>query len=307
MELYHDNRVYFEPTSHSYLLDGDVLLQGVTELMHKHNLGADYSNTPKAKLEQAAAEGTAIHKEIQEYEKGESFFASELIDEYKKLNLKFVEAEYPITDYEIIASAIDCVYEGSAPNKVKLVDIKTTLKYHRRPLEWQLGIYKVYFEKMNPSLEVEECLCLWIDKKARKINAFQHVNPVTEDEVKALLDAERNGEIYIDTNDIPDLGEVLAPEEADELVANAGKIAELENTLKILKEASEQIREKLLEYMVEHNLTEISCPGGVFKLKAAYSTTRVDSKALKSLYPAVYTKVAKESEVKASITYKSLQ
>lgn len=304
MELYHDNRVFFEPTSHSYLLDGDVLLQGVTELMRKHNLGANYAGIPKDKLEQAAAEGTAIHKEIQDYEKGENLFASELVDEYKKLNLKFIEAEYPITDYEQIASAIDCVYEGSTPDSVILVDIKTTQKYHRRPLEWQLGIYKVYFEKLNPNVKVESCYCLWIDKKSRKINGFLPVAPVTEEEVQALLDTERKGEIYIDTNDVPELGEVLTPEEADELVANAGEIAKLENTLKLLKEASEKIKEKLLDYMEENNLSQVACPGGTFTKRAGSTRTSVDSKLLQKQWPAVYAKVLKETKVKASITFK---
>ena len=307
MELHHDNRIFFDATSHSYLLDGETLLMGVTELMRKHNLGADYSGIPESVLKKAAEEGTAIHREIQEFEKGETVFASEFIDEYKKLNLRFVEAEYQVSDYELIASAIDCVYEGSKPNTAILVDYKTTQKFHRRPLEFQLGIYKVLFERVNPDIKVEGCYCLWIDKKARKINDFVAVNPVTEEEVNALLECERNGQIYIDTNNTPDLGEVLAPEEAAILAEHAGKIVELENTLKILKEADEQIRAKLVEYMEANNLSEVACTGGTFKLKAAYSTTRVDAKALKTLFPAVYEKVKTESQVKASLTFKQNQ
>ena len=155
MELHHDDRVFFDPVSHSYTLDGEKLLMGVTELMRKHNLGADYSGIPEATLKKAAEEGTAIHRELQEYEKGEAVFASELVDEYKRLGLKFVEAEYPISNYESVASAIDMVYEGSAPDKAILVDIKTTSEYHRRPLEIQLGIYRTLFECMNPSIKVE--------------------------------------------------------------------------------------------------------------------------------------------------------
>ena len=133
-------RVFFEPTSHSYVLDGETLLMGVTSLMKKHGLSPDYSGIPEATLRKAAEEGTAIHKEIQDYENGISVLASDLISEYKKLGLKFIASEYQVTDYETVASAIDGIYEGSKKKKVKLVDFKTTQKYHRRSLEWQLGI-----------------------------------------------------------------------------------------------------------------------------------------------------------------------
>ena len=72
MELTRSNRVYFDATSHSYLLDGETLLMGVTELMKKHGLGADYSGIPEATLRKAAEEGTAIHQEIEAYDNGES-------------------------------------------------------------------------------------------------------------------------------------------------------------------------------------------------------------------------------------------
>ena len=85
MELYHDDRVFFDPVSHTYLLDGEKLLCGVTEIMKKNNLGANYSDIPEWRLREAAEQGTAIHEEIEQYDDGEAVFASELIDEYRKL------------------------------------------------------------------------------------------------------------------------------------------------------------------------------------------------------------------------------
>ena len=84
MELTHYNKVTFDPISHSYLY-GDTLLMGVTGLMKKHSLGADYSDIPEWRLREAAEQGTAIHEEIEQYDDGEAVFASELIDEYRKL------------------------------------------------------------------------------------------------------------------------------------------------------------------------------------------------------------------------------
>lgn len=304
MELKHSDRIYFDPVSHSYLLDEEKLLMGVTELMSKHGIGANYGGIKQEVLDNAAAIGTELHKEIQDYENGETIFASDLIDDYKKLGLKFIESEYQVSDYELIASAIDGVYEGSKPNSVILVDFKFTEKYHRRALEWQLGIYKYLFERQNPGIKVESLFCFHGDKKTRRMKGFYPVEGVTAEEVEALLDAERNGLIYIDENAVPDITEALTESEAQALAENASRIADLEATLKSLKEADDAIRGKLLDYMEDNNLTEIACPGGKFTRKAAYTQTRVDSKALESKFPAVYAKVLKTTSVKSSISYK---
>ena len=307
MELHHDDRVFFDPISHSYLLDGDVLLMGVTELMRKHNLGADYGNIPASILKKAAEEGTAIHKEIEDYDSGEAIFASELIDEYRDIclanGLKSVESEYPITDYETIASAIDKVYENRN-GKAVLVDIKTTLDFHRRALQWQLGIYKVFFERLNPDKEVEGCFCLWIDKKTRKIKGLIPIEPVSAEEVAALIEAERNGLIYIDENDIPDASLVLKEDELATYISKANEIAALKAKIKEIEAGLKFYDEQMLAYMADNNLDEMAAPGGVFKRKKSYTQTRVDSAKLQKLYPAVFEKVTKQVEVAASLSFK---
>jgi len=306
MELNKNTRVYFEETSHSYLLDNEVLLEGVTSLLKKHNLSADYGDIPKAVLDKAAEEGTAIHREIQSYEKGETIFASPLIDDYKKYvqerGLRFVEDEYLISDDETVASSIDMVYE--VPKGAVIADIKTTQKYHRRAVEWQISIYKYLFEKANPTIPVVGTLCIWIDKKSKKVKDFIDVNPVTTEEVEALLQAEKQGLIYIDENAKPDIEDILSDDEATQLTANAAKIVELEATLKALKAVDEAVRTKLSKWMEQNNVTEIACNGGVFKLKAGFTTNRVDADKLKEQFPAVYQKVTKQSFTKASVSFK---
>lgn len=304
MELAHNSRIFFDATSHSYLLDGEVLLMGVTELMQKHGLSADYSGIKKEVLDNAARIGTELHKELQDYENGETIFATELIDEYKKLGLKFVESEYPVSDYELVASAIDMVYEGSNPNSVILVDIKATEKYHRRALSWQLGVYEYLFKAQNPGIEVEGLFCLHLDKKERKIRGFYPVEGVTAEEVESLLSHERDGLIYMDENAIPDAALVLEEDEIQTYVAQASEIAALKAKIKEIEGAMKFCDERLLAYMADNNLDEMAAPGGVFKRKKAYTQTRVDSSKLQKLYPAVYEKVIKEVDVAASLSFK---
>ena len=305
MELKHSDRIYFDPVSHSYLLDDEKLLMGVTELMSKHGLGADYCGIRQDVLDRAAAIGTELHREIQDYENGETIFASELIDDYKKLGLKFIESEYPVSDYEIVASAIDGVYEGSKPDSVILVDFKFTEKYHRRALEWQLGIYKYLFERQNPGKNVEALFCLHGDKKTRRIKGFYPVDGVSAEEVEALLQAEREGLIYVDENAVPDASLVLPEDELQTYVAQAAQIADLKAKINEIEGAMKFCDERLLAYMADNNLDEMAAPGGVFKRKKAYTQTRVDSAKLQKLFPAVYEKVTKVTEVAASLSYKS--
>ena len=62
MQLANNTRIFFDETSHTYLLDDDKILIGVTSLMKKFGLSPDYSGIPEATLKKAAEEGTAIHK-----------------------------------------------------------------------------------------------------------------------------------------------------------------------------------------------------------------------------------------------------
>lgn len=308
MELIENKNVWFEKTSHSYTNQDGELLIGLTSLMAKHGLGADYSGIPAERLKQAATEGTAIHEYLQGIDEGTEVFADSLADEYleaiRERGIRHLCSELLVSDNKIVATFIDKVYETGIPNTVDLADVKTTYDYHRRALEWQLGVDKVLFEAQNLGVKVRDVFCIHIDKKARKLKGIIPVNPVSREEVLALLECERKGLIYVDENNVPDISDALQPDEAYDLVNNAGKIAELENTIKVLKETSEKVRDKLLDYMEKNNLESVSFPGGSFKRKAAYTTTRIDSDALKKLFPSVYERVQKTSKVRASLTYK---
>lgn len=63
--------VVFHEESHEYFVDG-VKVPSVTEILGRysrlHGLD-DYADIPQDVLRRAAARGTALHKEIEEYEK----------------------------------------------------------------------------------------------------------------------------------------------------------------------------------------------------------------------------------------------
>ena len=304
MELLENKKVFFDPVSHTYLM-GDKMLIGVTSLMAKHGLSPDYSGIPKATLMKAAEEGTAVHREIQDYDNGISVLRTPLIEEYIKLcqesGLNFVHSEYLISDDELVASSIDCVYEGK--NGVVLVDIKTTTKPHIRPLQFQLGIYKVLFERQT-GIKVAECYCLHIDRKERTIKGLVPIEPVSEAEVDALLLAEKEGRIYIDQHEEPSAELVLTDEELTAYVTQQAEIARLKEQIKGIEETLKGLDDRVLAYMTENNLETLEGGGGVFKVKKAYERATIDTARLKKQAPGVYDMYKKVTVVAASLTFK---
>lgn len=309
MHLVNNNRVYFDDVSHTYLLDDDKVLTGVTTLMKKYGLSPDYSGIPESVLRKAAEEGTAIHKEIEDYLNGVSVLNTELIEDYKTLNKKFplkhIASEYIVSDNETVASAIDGVFEGQKfNNTVMLIDYKTTTQVHTRSLEWQLGIYKVLFERQNPGIKVDDCWCLHIDKKKRRILKLIRINPVSELEVDALLAAEKNGKPYVDTF-TPASASLAIQENLPTYIRQINLISELKARLKEAEAFIKDCDSKFIAYMQENNLVELSTGEGTIKLKNGYQRKTVDTAKLAKDYPQLASKYEKITEVSPSIIYKS--
>lgn len=304
MELVNNSKVFFDETSHSYLLDDGRLLIGVTSLMKKFGLSPDYSGVPESVLKKAAEEGTAIHKEIEDYDNGISVLNTELIDGYRKLGLKHIASEYLVSDNETVASAIDGVYEGPKPNTVILVDYKTTQKVHTRALEWQLGFYRTLFERQNPGIEVTGCYCLHIDKKTRKILGLVPIDPVSPDMVDEVIDAERKGEIYVDPY-TPVFAAMAIQDDLPAYVSKLTLIAELKAKIKEAETFVKDCDSRIIAYMQENNLEELSTGEGTIKLKKGYQRKTVDTARLAKDYPQLASKYEKISEVSPSVIYKT--
>lgn len=304
MELRNNDKVFFDPVSHTYLM-GDKVLVGVTSLMKKHGLSPDYSGIPEATLMKAAAEGTAIHREIEDYDNGLSVLRTPLIEEYAKVcqenGLIFARNEYLVSDNELVASSIDGVY--GPENAISLVDYKTTQKVHTRSLQFQLGIYKVLFERQT-GLKVANCYCLHIDKKERTIKGIVPIEPVSEAEVDALLLAEREGRIYIDLYEEPSAEVVLTDAELTAYVTQQAEIARLKEQIKAIEETLKGLDARVLEYMTANNLEQMEGGGGVFKVKKAYTRTTIDAERFRKMQPGLFEQYSKTTTIQPSISFK---
>ncbi len=308
MDLLNNPNVYFESLSHTYLL-GDKELIGVTSLLKKHGLSPDYEGIPQAVLDKAAAVGTSLHQEIEDYDNGASVLTSPLIETYRdtcqQMGLNFVCNELLVSDEETHASFIDGVYTRSEEeNHYVLVDYKSTSKIHFSSVTWQLNIYKYDFERQFPGAVVDAIFVMHIDKKKNVVDGCYPLDIFPDNRVQDLIDAERNGQIYIDTHDAPDASLVLTDEELQLYVSNATLIAELKERISVIEDGISGFNARLLKYMEDKGLSELPAPGGVIKRKAATKREGVDTKKLKEKYPNIYEFVRKVSPVSGSVSFK---
>ncbi len=307
MNLKGNSRVFFSKEAHIYLC-GDKVLPGATTVLRRHGLMPDYSNIPDKVLEEAARKGTALHEAIEAYDNGEAVLMTPFLEEYRKIclenGLKFLVNELLISDEETVASMIDGVYEGSTASSVILVDYKSTLKLHWRSLSWQLSLYKVLFERQFPGIKVEALKVLHLDKKEEKVLGLYPVEEVPESEVDALLQAEREGRIYIDLHEEPSAELVLTDAELTAYVTQQNEIARLKEQIKAIEETLKGLDARVLAYMTENNLETLEGGGGVFKVKKAYERTSVDVERMKRTNPGLYEMYKKTTTIQASLTFK---
>lgn len=306
-----DDRVQFFDLTHTYLLDGERYLIGVTELQKKHNLSPNYTMVDQEVLDHAADLGTQAHKAIEAYCDGLPIPETPLIKSFKKLGLDIIATEYLVSDFETVASSIDLVAKVDE-NTVDLIDMKRTSSVHKDALASQLGFYKVFFEAINPDIKVRKCYCLPI-KKGNKDDILKdtcgklvEIEPMSKDTVDAILLCEKMGTIWT-PDDNPAEHEVANVVEGFLSVGLGESVALLANLQAQVKEVEDSIalaKESIYNEMLSKGIDNIEVDGLSITLKRPYQTSKFDSKAFKSDHPDLADKYIKESEVKGNITFK---
>ena len=307
MQLQENTLVTFHEENHTYTLPFGAELIGVTTLLRKHGLSPDYGSIPEDVLNKAAEEGTLIHKEIEAYDNGEAVFKSKLIQQYKELGLQFICNEYLVSDNEIVASFIDGVYEGSSENTVILVDYKTTQKEHTSSWRWQLSIYRTLFERQNPGIKVEALKVLWIDKKKAEIKKLIPIEPIPEEDVDELLEAEKNGVIYtvesIDFNAL-EIANIVEGFMSIGFGDSLRLLAEYQEKVKEVEESIANAKEAIYNEMLAKGVDKLEIDGIMLTVKKPYTTNKFDSTAFKKDHADLAEQYTKESEVKGSLIIK---
>ena len=303
-----NKRVKFNPEDHTYRI-GRKQLIGVTSLMRKHGLSADYSGIDPDTLARAAALGTAAHRCIEDYCDGLPVVENKLLKSFKKLGLSIAATELLISDNETVASSIDLVAETGEKDTYDLIDIKRTDKVHTEALAWQLGIYKYLVEKQC-KVKVRDCYCLHVKKGDSEgiendtCKPLIKIEPAPAEEVEELIRCEREGERYMPMpEDGPEISLVLNESEIAEYQSTLDEISAYKAAMAVLEQRQKELQEKVLAYMLENNVPELKSDTGSFKVKAAYQRTSIDSAKLKKDHPELAEQYTKTATVAASLIY----
>lgn len=295
-----NKRVKFYDLTHSYLLDSVFYLMGVTELMKKHHLSADYTNIDEETMEKARERGTKGHKEIEAFcKKKMKGRPSAVVKAFKALNLDVLESEFLISDNEMVASQIDLILSDYS-----IIDIKFTSKLHIEPLQWQLSIY-AYLLEMNYKIKVPKVYALHFNKQNNP--SLVEIQRLPDAQVAALFQAEREGRIY---EPLP-----IPQTNADKAVLELHRVTTHIDSLKRqIKEAEEQklaLQNAFLEQMEQTGVKSIVTDFCKITYVAESTREGVDAKLLKAEQPQIYEQYKKltilKPSVRITITEKNVQ
>lgn len=292
--LNQNTRVSYEDITHSYLLDGEIYLMGVTSLMKKYSLTPNYEGIPADVLQKAAERGSKVHKDIEDYCNGRAVAMTKELKAFIGCGVKAIANEYLVSDNEIVASSIDIVADAG-DSKVNLIDIKTTSALHLEPLSWQLSIYAFLFKLQNPDIEIAGLYGLHI--KAGKANLVQ-VPRKPEDEIIDLLFCEREGLPF--TPKAEELS-ITQKNALCELQGITDSIALIKLSLKEAEEKKKSVEKYILEQMeLEGRKTLENGPIKVTYI-APYIREGVDAKKLQEVMPEIYERYKKITNIGVSI------
>lgn len=266
-----DNNIQFDKEAHKYYLDG-VELQGITGVLKRQLFPDEYKNVDEATLKAAAEYGSLVHEHC---ELADSFKVGTIAEAQNYLvitagNGMIHEAsEYLVTDGESFASAIDKVYRTGA-DSFDLADIKTTYKLNKDYVRWQLSVYAYFFELCNPGASVGHLYALWLRSKKEGENIAQRVEVerIPADVVRALLDAEKNGEQFVSPYNMP--------EDID-----TGSLARKMRQLAELQKEVDEMKAALLERMQGAGVTKWEGAGVTLTRKAGAVRKGFDYKKLR--------------------------
>lgn len=176
---------YIDET-HTYIYDG-VVLPSITQLL-KVKFGNKYNNIPKATLERAAEQGTAVHKAIEDYEQGGYESALPELRNYKFLKKAYkfdcVSNEVPVVLFwngeAVAAGRLDLVLtEGE---QIGLGDIKRTSALDKNYLAYQLNLYRIAYQQCYDT-EISFLRGLHLREDTRKYVTL----PINENLVSEIL------------------------------------------------------------------------------------------------------------------------
>lgn len=288
--------VVFDPEKHEYWLNG-VQLKGVTGILERRLFQRKYDGVPQEVLAKAAKRGSFVHEmcdlvDSLNVEPEGCVEAKNYIELKKRYGLVSVASEYLVSDNEHYASSIDAVYECG--EGVELNDRKTTSKLDLEYISWQLSIYAVFFERMNPDIPVKKLSATWL---RGDIAEYVEVERKPAELVEALLLADINDEPFEWDDPSKDIPQFIK----DRLEA----MSFLNSRIKTLQAEFDKMKAEIMGEMESKDIKSVKTSLATFSYVAASSGFGFDKDAFQEKYPDLYNQfITKPTSKKASLTIK---
>lgn len=271
--------VSFTEDDHRYVgtVSGKEYISATT-LLKKFGLSpSEYDLIPKEIMEAKAAYGTAVHKALEEYIKGDETqllvpevqaFADWLASQSMS-TLDCVSEHIVFNEYYGVAGTVDL----QAWNIIG--DFKTTATLHLVPVMWQLSIYNFLLHPDEEKYNMFDLKVFWFT--ATGTLSVRDVPLIPYDRLMSMLQAYKDGEeVWVDTT-VP----TTLIEKVDMIVKQKRLIDTLKKNLKILESEKDVIRASIEDQMKEESRIYVDAPAGIVTMTevttSRYSTDKIDA------------------------------
>lgn len=281
--------VVFDQEAHTYTnTDTGEMYKGITSTLLRRLFPNKYDGIPEAILKKAAERGTLVHEDIEladslgvdpSTKEGENYLALK-----KKHNLNYLTGEWTVSDMQHYATNIDCIYEVEE-NVVDIADFKTTSKFDKESVAWQLSICAYFLEMNNPHIKVRNLYGIWLRGDIAELIEVERVA-----DVGLLIQADINDEPFEYRSFFPDY-----------IVQNETTLYVLGKKIKELTEQYEACKAEVLGKMAENGEKSFDTGSVLITYVAPSKRESFDSKAFKADNADLYGKYIKTSETKESL------
>lgn len=265
-------------------------LKGITSTLIRRLFPNKYKDVPQFVLQKAADKGSIVHEDIELTETLGTAPSTQEGKNYLQLKaengLTFLSSEHLVSDMENYASSIDLVFDVE-DNVVDIADIKTTYKFDKESVSWQLSIYAYMLELNNPKVKVRNLYGIWLRGEiAELIPVDRH----SKGEVKALIEA-----------DVEDKDYDYSPAFPEYITENEQSLYSLAKKIHELTEEYDVIKSDIQKGMSEHGDKSFDLGNMVVTLVAPAVRTSFDSKKFQAEHKDLYGQYLKTSKTKESL------
>lgn len=283
--------VLFNQEEHTYLnTQTGKFLKGITSSLVRRVNPNKYAGIPDHILKAAADRGTKIHEEIELIETIGIIPATQEGRNYLRLKdehgLDFLQSEYTVSDLEHYATNIDGIYEVEE-NIVDIADYKTTSKFDKESVSWQLSICVYFLEKNNPHVKVRKLFGIWLRGDIAQVI---EVERKSAGEIEALIEA-----------DLSDADYDYSPAFPDYITENEASLCALGKRISELTEEYNAIKGEVLQKMIENNDKSFDTGNILITVVAPTVRETFDSKKFKAEHEDLYADYIKQSTTKESL------